>query len=334
MREVDKQNKLPVFILNGKILPLKGKTVSCKHTDVNLITNNMKRRTFLLSATSGCLALLLPNQASAIEGFREKENAEYSFIHLSDPQFGMFGSFEKHHSFEKETKLMQQAVDAINRLKPQYVLVTGDLVHDRNNLAQVAEYKRLTALIDKKIPVYEVPGNHDVGNDATVEDVEQYKKRFGADRFAFSYKNTYVIGINSNLIWAGNTPLEREQAQWLQKELKKGQKYKYRIVAGHHPIYVNQPDEKKTYENLPPEKRTEYLELFRNNKVDIYLSGHLHFPASNRSAGVPLCTAGAVGYPIRGKSGMNIVSVTDAGVKATFFDFGQLPQSIDKGIIL
>ena len=164
--------------------------------------------------------------------------------------------------------------------------------------------------------------------------MEQYKRNFRADRFSFSYKNTYIIGINTNLIWAGNTPLETEQTLWLQKELKKGQKYKYRIVAGHHPIYVNQPDEKKTYENLTPEKRTEYLELFRNNKVDIYLSGHLHFPASDRSAGVPLCTAGAVGYPIRGKSGMNIVSVTDAGVKASFFDFDQLPQSIDKGIIL
>ena len=313
---------------------MRGKTVSRKHTDVNLITNNMKRRTFLLSATSGCLALLLPNQASAIEGLRKKGGAEYSLIHLSDPQFGMFGSFEKHRSFEKETRLMQQAIDAINRLRPKYVLITGDLVHDRNNLAQVDEYKRLTALIDKKIPVYEVPGNHDVGNDATTDNVEQYKRNFGADRFSFSYKNTYIIGINTNLIWAGNTPLETEQTLWLQKELKKGQKYKYRIVAGHHPIYVNQPDEKKTYENLTPEKRTEYLELFRNNKVDIYLSGHLHFPASDRSAGVPLCTAGAVGYPIRGKSGMNIVSVTDAGVKASFFDFDQLPQSIDKGIIL
>ena len=313
---------------------MRGKTVSRKHTDVNLITNNMKRRTFLLSATSGCLALLLPNQASAIEGLRKKGGAEYSFFHLSDPQFGMFGSFEKHRSFEKETRLMQQAIDAINRLRPKYVLITGDLVHDRNNLAQVDEYKRLTALIDKKIPVYEVPGNHDVGNDATTDNVEQYKRNFRADRFSFSYKNTYIIGINTNLIWAGNTPLETEQTLWLQKELKKRQKYKYRIVAGHHPIYVNQPDEKKTYENLTPEKRREYLELFRNNKVDMYLSPHLHLPASDRSAGVPLCTAGAVGYPIRGKSGMNIVSVTDAGVKASFFDFDQLPQSIDKGIIL
>ena len=201
---------------------MKGKTVSRKHTDVNLITNNMKRRTFLLSATSGGLALLFPDKISAIEGFRKKGGAEYSFIHLSDPQFGMFGSFEKHSSFEKETKLMQQAVDAINRLKPKYVLITGDLVHDRSNHNQVAEYKRLTALIDKKIPVDEVPGNHDVGNNATTDDVEQYKKNFGADRFSFSYKNTYVIGINTNLIWAGNTPLETEQAQWLQKELKKG----------------------------------------------------------------------------------------------------------------
>lgn len=292
----------------------------------------MKRRTFLLSAASSCLSLLYPDTVSALNSKKRGDTA-YSFIHLSDPQFGMFGAFEKHNSLEKETILMQKAVDAINRLKPKYVLITGDLVNDRNNEEQIKEYKRLTSLINKKIPVYEIPGNHDVGNDALNEDVERYKERFGSDRFSFGYKNTYVIGINTNLIWGENIPLEAEQYNWLKEELKQGQKYKYRIVAGHHPIYVKEPNEQKSYENLSLAKRTEYLELFRNNRVNMYLSGHLHFPANDSSAGVPLCTAGAVGYPIRGKSGMNIISVTPSGVNAKFFDFENVPQSIDKGIL-
>lgn len=292
----------------------------------------MNRRTFLLTATTGCFCSLFPEDILAFAG--KRGNTSYSFVHLSDPQFGMFGAFEKHDSLEKETQLMQRAVDAINRLKPKYVVITGDLVNDRKNEKQIKEYKRLVALIDKKIPVFAIPGNHDVGNDALNADLELYKQTFGADRFSFGYKNTYLMGINTNLIWAGNTALETEQAAWLKEELKKGQKYKYRIVAGHHPIYVKKPDEEKSYENLPFEKRTEYLKLFRDNHVDMYLSGHLHFPAADSSAGVPLCTAGAVGYPIRGKSGMNIVSVTPAGIKAEFFNFDRLPQSIDKGIVL
>lgn len=294
----------------------------------------MKRRTFLLSAASGCLCLLYPDSVSAMFPSKKRGSTAYSFVHLSDPQFGMFGAIEKHDSFEKETVLMQKAVDAVNRLKPKYVLITGDLVNDRNNEAQIKEYKRFISLIDKEIPVYDIPGNHDVGNDALAADVERYKEIFGSDRFSFGYKNTYVIGINTNLIWAGNTALEAEQSKWLKEELKKGRKYKYRIVAGHHPIYIEEPDEEKRYENFPLAKRSEYLNLFLDNHVDMYLSGHLHYPAGDSSAGVPLCTAGAVGYPIRGKSGINIVSVTSDGVNAKFFDFDNLPQSIDKGIIL
>ena len=51
--------------------------------------------------------------------------------------------------------------------------------------AQAAEYKRITAQIDPSIPVYAVPGNHDVGNEPTRELLDIYRQRFGRDYYSF-----------------------------------------------------------------------------------------------------------------------------------------------------
>jgi hypothetical protein len=46
------------------------------------------------------------------------------------------------------------AIATANRLKPAFVVITGDLINEAGNGAQVAEYKRITARIDPKIPLY------------------------------------------------------------------------------------------------------------------------------------------------------------------------------------
>src|SRR5215218_4970455 len=88
-------------------------------------------------------------------------NQSFYFIQMSDPQFGMYTA---NKSFEKETKNFEKAIAEANRLKPRFVVVTGDLVNRSGDAAQIAEYKRVTALLDPSKTLYNVPGNHDVGN--------------------------------------------------------------------------------------------------------------------------------------------------------------------------
>ena len=92
--------------------------------------------------------------------------AAQTFIQMSDPQFGMF---TKDANFEHETVNFEFAIATANRLKPAFVVITGDLINKGGDPAQAAEYKRISAKLDPKIRLFSVPGNHDVGNEPTPE---------------------------------------------------------------------------------------------------------------------------------------------------------------------
>lgn len=41
--------------------------------------------------------------------------------------------------------------------------MTGDLVNKAGDAAQIGEYRRIAAKLDRAIPLYNIPGNHDLG---------------------------------------------------------------------------------------------------------------------------------------------------------------------------
>ena len=81
----------------------------------------------------------------------------FFFIQLSDPQFGMFTTNKE---FAQETANFEFAVATVNRLRPAFVVITGDLVNQPGDAAQIAEYQRIVRRVDSTIPVYNVAGNH------------------------------------------------------------------------------------------------------------------------------------------------------------------------------
>src|SRR5215468_7967715 len=90
--------------------------------------------------------------------------AQTTFLQMSDPQFGMF---TKDASFEHETANFEFAIAAANRIKPAFVIVTGDLTNKAGDAAQIAEFHRIAKKLDPKIRLFAVPGNHDVENEPT-----------------------------------------------------------------------------------------------------------------------------------------------------------------------
>lgn len=59
---------------------------------------------------------------------------------MSDPQFGMF---TKNASFEQETVNLEFAIASANRLKPAFVVITGDMINNPASAAQAAQYNRI-----------------------------------------------------------------------------------------------------------------------------------------------------------------------------------------------
>ena len=116
-------------------------------------------------------------------GLARAEAAEpLFFIQLSDPQFGMYAD---NADFQQETANFEFAIATANRLKPAFVIVTGDLVNKAGDKAQADEYLRIAAKLDRSIPLYQLPGNHDIGNEPTPESIAAYVARFGPDHYSF-----------------------------------------------------------------------------------------------------------------------------------------------------
>jgi len=94
----------------------------------------------------------------------------FFIVQMTDPQFG----FLDKNDFSGETVLYEKAVGKINTIKPAFIVITGDFVHDKSDQLQWNEFDRITGKVDKKIPVWLSPGNHDIGMPPVKDDLEKY----------------------------------------------------------------------------------------------------------------------------------------------------------------
>src|SRR6185503_57503 len=143
-----------------------------------------------------------------------------TFIQMSDPQFGMY---TKDKEFDHETANFEFAVATANRLKPAFVVITGDLVNKAGDEPQIAEFHRIAKKFDPSIKLYVMPGNHDVGNEPTPESLAKYRERFGPDYFAFRSGDIAGIVLNSSLYKAPGKVLDEaaKMEAWFKAELEK-----------------------------------------------------------------------------------------------------------------
>ncbi len=257
---------------------------------------------------------------------RDQEDPWF-FIHITDPQFGMF---ENNEGFEKETLLYEKAVAEVNRLNPDFVIITGDFVHNQHSLEQMQEFMRITAKINPEIPVYYTPGNHDIGLNPDKESLRKYTHRFGKDRFAFKYKGSLFIGFNTGIIKSNMAKKDQRQYRWIKSKLKKGRKADHIILFCHYPFFNNVFDEDEKYSNLSLESRQKYLPMFNDHNVRAIFSGHYHNNALATYGNIQLVTTSAVGKPLgEAPSGMRVVKIYKDRVEHEFFGLDELPDSIN-----
>jgi 3',5'-cyclic AMP phosphodiesterase CpdA len=256
--------------------------------------------------------------------------APFFFIQLTDPQFGMTTN---NADFAQETANLEFAVATANRLRPSFVILTGDLVNKTGDAAQAAEYQRILGRLDPAIRAYSIPGNHDVGNEPTPETLAAYTKRFGPDYFSFTIGSFVGIAIDSCLVHAPkNVGVEAEkQEQWLRAELAKARRdgARHVVVFQHHPLFVNDAAEPGGYDSIPPDARARLLALYQDAGARHVFAGHYHQNALARAGDLQVVTTGPIGMPLRGaKSGMRIAVVTDAGIEHRYYDLGGLPSRV------
>ncbi len=258
------------------------------------------------------------------------QSKPWFFVQLTDPQFGMHTADK---SFEQETANFEFAVATVNRLKPRFVIITGDLVNKPGDPAQIAEYQRIVAKIDKTIPVYQLPGNHDVDNVPTPQTVAAYRKTFGEDFYTFRMGDFAGVVLNTTII---HSPLHVEaemnrQRQWLEGVLPKlrAEGARQIVVFQHHPWFTNKLAEPDGYFNIPLARRASYVDLLAKHGVKQVFAGHTHRVSVAQDGGIEMIVTGPVALPLSDMgSGLRIGIVHPDRVEHTFHPFHRLPNQV------
>jgi len=203
----------------------------------------------------------------------------FTFVQLCDPQLGM-------ENFEHDTKTLRQAIQQINALDPDFVVICGDLVNHPNDSTYAALLKITRKL---KMKCYPVPGNHDVGNVPNDTTLAYYRKTIGKDYYDFTY-NGYLFMMTDTQLWKVDVENESaKQDQWFKETLtNQAAGHKPVFVVGHIPLYVDSVDEQEQYFNFPPDKREELLSLFKQYNVAAFLTGHTHKTVINNYDNIQL----------------------------------------------
>ena len=176
--------------------------------------------------------------------------------------------------------------------QPSFVLHTGDLTH----LSKVAEFDMLQQILSElSIPVFYVPGEHDVLDD----DGKEYLRRFGqgtqgAGWHSFDQGGVHFIGLVNvvNLKAGGLGNLGDEQLEWLEKDVKHLKSSTPIVVFAHIPLWSVYPE--WGWGTDDSARALAYLKRFGSVSV---LNGHIHQVMQKVEGHVTFHTAMSTAFP-------------------------------------
>lgn len=204
---------------------------------------------------------------------------EFRVVQMCDTQLGMGGYAHDVDSFEK-------AVVQINALKPDLVVICGDLVNTAGEKS-FADFQRIRAGFE--MPCHVASGNHDVENEPTAESLALYRELVSEDYFSVDHKGYSFVIVNTQL-WKVQVPEESVKHQaWFTETLEKNQgRGQKSIVVGHYPLFTKTADEDENYYNVAMPLRGDLLGLLVRHGVVAYMAGHMHKNNPLEYEGIPI----------------------------------------------
>ena len=211
------------------------------------------------------------------------------FVQISDSHIG----FDKPANTDV-TATLRAAVAKIKAAaeQPSFVLHTGDLTH----LSKPSEFDTLQqVLTELSLPVFYVPGEHDVLED----DGKSYLQRFGkgtqgAGWYSFDQGGVHFIGLVNvvNLKAGGLGTLGVEQLEWLEKDVKRLASSTPIVVFAHIPLWSVYPE--WGWGTDDSARALSYLKRFGSVSV---LNGHIHQVMQKVEGHVSFHTAMSTAFP-------------------------------------
>lgn len=271
----------------------------------------MKRRTF------GLILFSLAVTASIFLVGCAKP--ELTIVHVSDMHYFSPSLIENEDFMWKvamesdgkdtvQSALIAQAfVDDMIKLKPDAVVVTGDLTLNGEEASHEELRDLLGKLKDIGIEVYVMTGNHDVNMTAyryTNDGVEAvpsfgsqrfedhwwdfgYGEALSQDRWSNSYiaelnEKTWLLSVDSNTGSKGT--IRKSTLDWIDENLAKANQEGIRVIsATHQNLFVHNENFVWGYQL---NNAAALIELYEKYGVEVNLSGHLHVQTIVESNGI------------------------------------------------
>lgn len=262
--------------------------------------------------------------------------------HLSDLHFG------RHDPHVAEALAADVAA-----AKPDLVVISGDFTQ----VGSEEEFQLARAFLDQlKLPVFAVPGNHDVPARNLVRrflDPYGRYRRYIANELEpmFQRDGVVIAGIRTSrraraeLNWAHGS-ISRTQLRHLEQRLDGTDPDAFRIVVAHHPLMQPEGDVLKPMRLV---RRADLaLRIFSQLGIRLVLSGHFHLSyvrnhgdagtiptgiAQSGAAPILVAQAGsAVSTRLRGASnGYNVIDIAEGRVQLAVREWnGTAWQTLEK----
>lgn len=197
--------------------------------------------------------------------------------------------------------LATRVVDEINELKPDALVVTGDLT----DMGFRQEFKVAQRLISRMNAerVMVLPGNHDARN---VGDMH-FEELFGARSTELILPGVRLLGLDSSEPDLDGGRIGRERYRWIEERFSNPDEFK--IVCLHHhllPVPGTGRERNIVYD------AGDLLRVLTSCGCDMVLCGHKHVPHVWRLEDMVVVNAGtACSYRLRGKTqaSYNIIEI-------------------------
>ncbi len=225
---------------------------------------------------------------------KETVIVQISDIHVGESQF--------------VPSLLTRAIDEINEVDPDIVIITGDLTGNgfRREYDTVKNY--LDPIKCKDVIIQ--PGNHDSRNVGYLH----FEEIFGERYLTFNNDNISIVAADSSEPDLDNGQIGREYYKYIRKNFNDSPKDSLKIFAMHHHLI---PVPKTGRERNIVNDAGDVLEVLAESGVDLVLCGHKHVPYIWAVEDMYILTAGTVScLRLRGKiePSYNIIHVRESEI--------------------
>jgi len=180
-----------------------------------------------------------------------------------------------------DQEAFELVVKEMSNLRPDFVVTVGDLVEDGRVFSDWDVL--LETMKTFECPVYYIPGNHDIYDEASAK---TFTEKTGNDPYySFDYGNTHFIILDNSTV-SNYEEMDEIQIEWFTEDLQRNKDKTNIYVFMHKPFWAN----------AIAEGKEDFMhDLFKEYNVDVVFTGHWHQYAYNEIDGIEYYLVGSSG---------------------------------------